>query len=88
MSCGAENRIKLIDSRRVEMDSLTNEVLGSDRDAGIAVNHALIVHQKSASEKPNQISGLNFMYISDLCMMKSGGILLEGQSTPVDIRQI
>jgi hypothetical protein len=35
--------------------------LGVRRDAGIAVNHALIVYQKSASEKANWINDLSLM---------------------------
>jgi hypothetical protein len=38
--------------------------LGVGRDAGIAVNHALIVYQKFASKKPSFIRGLDLMQIS------------------------
>jgi hypothetical protein len=32
-------------------------VLGGRRDAGIAVNHGFILHQKCASKKPNLFKG-------------------------------
>jgi len=38
--------------------------LGGGRDARIAVNHASIVHLKSASKKPNFIKGEPMMQIS------------------------
>lgn len=47
----------------LELGHLVAEVLGVGRDAGIAVNHAHIVHQKSASEKANLVSGLALMQI-------------------------
>jgi hypothetical protein len=36
----------------LELGHLIAEVLGVGRDAGMAINHALIVHQKSASKSP------------------------------------
>ena len=47
----------LLASGRLELGKLAGEVLGDGRDAGIAVNHARILHQNFASEKPNLISG-------------------------------
>jgi hypothetical protein len=44
-------------SGRLQLAHLSGFVLGGRRDAGIAVNHAGIVHQKSASKKPNCIKG-------------------------------
>jgi hypothetical protein len=48
----------------LELGHLAAEVLGVGRDAGMAVNQALIVHQISASEEPHKISGLGLMQIS------------------------
>jgi hypothetical protein len=47
----------------LERSRLVDEVLGVGRDAGIEVDHALIVHQKSASKKGNHISDLILMQI-------------------------
>jgi hypothetical protein len=44
-------------SGRLQLAHLSGFVLGGRRDAGIAVNHAGIVHHKSASKKPNCIKG-------------------------------
>jgi hypothetical protein len=46
------------------MAELAGEVLGEGRESSIAVNHAIIVHQKSALEKSNPLSGLVLMQIS------------------------
>jgi hypothetical protein len=48
----------------LELVELAGEVLGVGRDAGIAENHARILHQKSASKKCNSISILILMQIS------------------------
>jgi len=51
-------------SGRLQLAHLSGFVLGGGRDAGMAVNHARIVHQKSASKKPNFIKGAATMQIS------------------------
>jgi hypothetical protein len=48
----------LFASSRLELGKLAGKVLGNGRDAGIAVNHARIVHQKFASKKRNRIRAL------------------------------
>jgi hypothetical protein len=50
----------------LELTKLAGEVLRLSREAGIAVNHARIVHHKYASKKHNQISGLGLMQKSCL----------------------
>jgi hypothetical protein len=47
-----------------KLGHLAGEALGVRRDAGIVVNHTRIVHQKYASEMPNQISALGLVQIS------------------------
>jgi hypothetical protein len=49
---------------RLQLGELASEILGVGRDAGIAVNHARILHQKFASKKSNRISALVLMQIS------------------------
>ena len=51
-------------SRRLQLAHLSGFVLGGGRDAGIAVNHAAIVHHKYASKKSNSINGIPEMQIS------------------------
>ena len=48
----------------LELGSRAGEVLRFRRDAGVTVNHARIVHQNYASEKPNCIRGLGLIQIS------------------------
>jgi hypothetical protein len=50
--------------RRLQFGKLAGEVLRPGRDASIAVNHARIVHQKSAYKKRSFISALVSMQIS------------------------
>jgi hypothetical protein len=54
----------LFASGRLELAHLSGFVLGGGRDARIAVNHAFIVHQESASKKANFINGAAMMQIS------------------------
>ena len=54
----------LFASGRLQLAHLSGFVLGGGRDARIAVNHASIVHLKSASKKPNFIKGEPMMQIS------------------------
>jgi hypothetical protein len=48
-------------SGRLELAHLSGFVLGGRRDAGIAVNHARIVHPKSASKKAKFIKAVLLM---------------------------
>jgi hypothetical protein len=68
-SCGRSAVVPVIAehlfaSGRLQLAHLSGFVLGGGRDAGIAVNHACIVHQKSASQKPNCIKGAPTMHKS------------------------
>jgi hypothetical protein len=49
---------------RLQLAHLSGFVLGGGRHAGIAVNHARIVHGKSASEKANLFKVVAAMQIS------------------------
>jgi hypothetical protein len=49
---------------RLELGDLAALILSGRRDASIAVNHACIVHQKSASKKRNPINRCAMMQIS------------------------
>jgi hypothetical protein len=51
---------------RRQLGALVGKVLGVRRDAGIAVNHARILHHKFASKKRNSISTLVLMQISSI----------------------
>jgi hypothetical protein len=51
---------------RLDLGHLVAEVLGVGRNASIAVNHARIVYQKSASGKGYQISGLVLLRLTGL----------------------
>jgi hypothetical protein len=51
----------LFASGRIQLADLSGFVLCSGRDAGIAVNYALNVHQKFASKKPHSINGVPAM---------------------------
>src|SRR6266478_7576522 len=67
---------------RPELRNLVRQVLGVGRDAGIAVNHAGIVHQIFALEKRNCISGLDLMQISQF---RSGPVNPRRQHTRADL---
>jgi hypothetical protein len=71
LSCGRSAVVPVIFSRNtfshpaaVSWRTCPVFVLGGGRDAGIAVNHAAIVHQKSPSKKSNCIKGAGMMQIS------------------------
>ena len=49
---------------RLQLLHLAALVLGGRRDARVAVNHGFILHQKSASEKPNLFKAPISMHIS------------------------
>jgi hypothetical protein len=51
---------------RLQLAHLAALVLGGGRDARIAVNHSFILHQKSASKKPNLIKAVAVMQISSV----------------------
>ena len=48
----------LLTPGHLELAHLSGFILGGGGDAGIAVNHARIVHPASASQKVNRISGV------------------------------
>jgi hypothetical protein len=48
----------------LELSHTVSEVLGVGRNAGIALYHARIVPQRSASEKTNRISSLGVIHLS------------------------
>ena len=48
----------------LELGRRAGEVLRLGRDAGVAVNHALILEQNSGTEKPKFISALGLFQIS------------------------
>jgi hypothetical protein len=56
--------IDLLTSGMLQLAALCSEVLGGGPYAGIAVNHARIMHQNCASEKPNRINGPRVMHMS------------------------
>jgi hypothetical protein len=64
-------------SGRLQLAHLYGFVLGGRRDTGIAVNHAGIVHRKSASKKPNFIKGAAMMQIS--LETPNVGYLMQGR---------
>jgi len=53
------------------LGKLVGEGVGDGRDAGIALNHAFIGHQKSAPTESNRINGLVWMQISWIMVKKS-----------------
>jgi hypothetical protein len=48
----------------LQLGKLVGEVLGVGRNAGVAVNHALIMEQFYGTEKGNSASGLGLFQIS------------------------
>ena len=52
------SREHLFAGRRLDLGDVSGEIPGVGPNAGVAINHALIPHQKFVSEKCNRISAL------------------------------